>query len=303
MKKIIILLFILTSGILKSTAQPNGGFENWVPEYTFESPQHWQTFNFLSLLDSQNPLSAFKATGIDKHSGNYALKLKTVYFPNNPMPDYMDDTTGGAYTGKINPSPLSFSVGFPYTWRPGKMEFWGKYQAVGGDTAAALVYLQKWNDSTGARDTIALGGTNITTTPDYTFFSVNITYYSTELPDTAAIIFVSSKHNDIARVNSTLFIDDVSLTGWVGVDEQKSYEGKVKSFPNPARDEITIVSQFEEADHVEITDVSGKLIGSYKIQNYKVIINTSAFADGIYFHTLHDKKDKILFKGKFSVVK
>lgn len=303
MKKIIILLFILTSGILKTSAQPNAGFENWFPEGSYENPQYWQTFNFLSLLNSQNPLSAFKATGNDKHSGNYALKLKTVYFPLNPLPDYMDDTTGGAYTGKINPSPLSFSYGFPYTGRPENMEFWAKYLAVGGDTAAALVYLQKWNDSTGARDTIALGLSNIISTPDYTLFSVNIIYRSTELPDTAAIVFVSSKYKNIARVNSTLFIDDVSLNGWVGVDEQKKYSGKVKSFPNPASDEITIVSQFDEADHLEITDVSGKLICSYKIQNYKVRINTSAFADGIYFHTIHDKKDKILFKGKFNVMK
>jgi len=302
-KTVFIVAILVFALPFNNNAQPNSSFENWSPEGSYEIPEGWQTLNFLSLLNPPNPISTFKASGNDKHSGNYALRLKTVYFNNNPLPDVLGDTAGGAFTGKAIPSPFSYHYGFPYTGRPEKIEFWCKYAPIGNDTAGMLIYLQKWNNFTNSRDTIALSRINISTLTEFELFQVDIAYNSLALPDTATIIFASSKDSSTARVGSSLYLDDVTFTGWVGIDENNCYAGKVKLFPNPARDNVTISTEIEEAENVKITDISGKIICEEKIQDYKVKINTAFFAESIYFYEISDKKQQVLAKGKFNVIK
>lgn len=301
MKKFVIISIILVfAPIFSGKAQPNGGFENWSTVYSILEPDNWQTLNFVS-LNPPNPLSAFRVTGIDKHSGNYALKLKTVYFDNNPFPSEIGDSTGAVFTGKITLSPFAYKYGFPYTGRPEKLEFWSKYTPVGGDTAGALVILKKWNGI--ESDTIAIGGANINETTGYSPFQADLVYYSDELPDSAVIGFAASKTPLLARLNSTLYVDDVIFTGWVGINQYDKHTDLVKIFPNPARDNINIHASIEAADKIQVTNASGKIAGIYKIQNCEVNINTGAYADGIYIFEIRDKKDRTLSKGKFNVVR
>lgn len=292
---------MLTSAILKTLAQPNGGFENWSTIFNYQTPVSWQTLNFLSSFSPPNPISAFKATGIDIHSGNYALQLKTIYINNNPAPNAIEDTVGIIFTGKVALNPPSFKYGFPYTGRPEKLEFWCKYIPVGSDKAGAIVFLQKWNGL--SHDTIAKGEITISATVAYTLFQVDLTYHSAELPDTAAITFGSSKEKEEARVGSTLYLDDVAFTGWVGIDEQETDNDKIKIFPNPASNAVNIIAHIDDANYIQVMDVSGKLLGKYELKNYKASINTVSFAEGIYFFQLFDKKDKILGKGKFNIIR
>jgi hypothetical protein len=301
MKKAVITFVFLTSLLSNAVSQPNGGFENWSTEFNYQAPDGWQTLNFISVFAPPNSLSAFKATGVDKHSGNYALKLKTMFINNNPLPGTVYDTIGYVFTGKVNVSPPSLKFGIPYVGRPEKLELWAKYFPVGMDLAGVSISLQKWNGT--STDTIAYGDIIIDSTLIYTLFQINIVYQSTELPDTMIIGFTSSYKKSKARVGSTLYLDDVALTGWVGIDEQNIYTDKVKVFPNPATDAISINAEIDEADNIQLIDVSGKLIGNYKIQNYNVNINTALFAEGIYFYEIRDNKNTPLTKGKFNVVK
>ncbi|MCE9540392.1 MAG: PCMD domain-containing protein [Bacteroidetes bacterium] len=301
MKRSIIIFGILAFTILCCKAQPNSGFENWTTIFNIQSPDGWQTLNFLGAFSPPNPISAFKATGVDKHSGNYALKIKTIFVNNNPAPGGIDDTVGLVFTGRIILSPPSYKYGFPYIGRPEKLEFWAKYLPVGNDTGGARIVLRKWNGT--GNDTIAMGESQISTTIAYTLFKVNLTYYSTELPDSASIIFGSSEDGDNARVGSTIYVDDVALTGWVGIEQHDLYADKVKAFPNPAKDELNIIAEIDDASDVKIMDALGKLIGVYKIQNHKVLINTTPFPPGIYFYDICDKNDKTLTKGKFNILR
>ena len=289
------------ASILNSTAQLNGGFENWHDEFLYQVPDNWQTLNFLSILSPPNPLSAFKATGIDKHSGNYALKIKTFFVNNNPAPNIIDDSVGLIFTGKVNYSPTTIKLGFPYSSRPEKLDFWAKYSPVGNDTGGAIVLLQKWNGI--SADTVAFGQIYIAATGAYTPMQINLTYYSNVLPDTAAIIFGASLKMGRTRVGSTMYIDDVALIGWVGIDEKNQLNNKVKIFPNPANENLTITTEFEEAENIRIMDVSGKTVGRSKIQDHNSNVNTGLFVEGMYFYEICDKNNKILAKGKFSIVK
>ena len=299
MKKKLFLNIILVFGILNSIAQPNGGFENWSTVYSLQEPDGWQTLNFIG-LNPNNPLSAFKATGIDRHSGNFALKLKTVHFNENPYPAKIPDSTGGVYTGKVTTSPFTYKYGFPYSGRPEKLEFWAKYAPVGFDTAGVLVVLLKWTGT--YADTVAIGGMNINATPDYAPFNCDLIYNSSELPDTAVIIFGASKNQQVARVNSTFFIDDVLFTGWNGIEKYDKYASLVKIFPNPAKDNVNINTSIDGSDNVRIVDASGKTAANYKIM-HELNISTATFAAGIYIYEIRDKKNKVLSNGKFNVIK
>jgi len=301
MKKAVTLFFLVACGILTIPAQPNGGFEDWHTEYSFQTLDNWQTLNILTMLTPPNPISAYKATGLDKHSGNCALKIKTIFISNNPAPNFIDDSVGLVFTGIVNYSPPLQKLGFPYTGRPEKLEFWSKYIPVGNDSGGAFVYLRKWNGNT--QDTIAFGKTYLAATGTFTLFQTHLTYYSNALPDSAVIIFGSSLKLGHTRVGSTIYIDDVAFTGWVGIDEQNTYREKVKIFPNPVRDNVTISAMIDDAENIQIVDVSGNLFGTYEIRNYKSCINTSSFAGGFYICVILDKKDKILFQDKFSVIR
>lgn len=300
-----IVLFVLSVWLNIGISQPNSGFEDWVTEFTYETPEHWQTFNFLSL--ASNPLSAFKATGLDVHSGNYALKLKSIYLNNNVLPDTfkvgdlaIGDTIGGTFIGKIHLSPVSFIYGFPYANRPSKLQFWAKYNPVGNDTAGAMVVLKGWSNGL---DTIGYGELKINSTPGYTLFEVPIEYYNENIPDSATVIFLPSRTMTSARQNSTLFVDDVALTGSVGLEETKHREPKVRVFPNPAREKITVSTTFHEAASVRIKDISGKELLFSPINDRGATFNISTLAPGMYFYEISDKKDNVLKCGRFNVTK
>ncbi len=306
MKKLTLLftILILKFSISTLVAQPNGGFENWTTLFSYEEPDDWQTFNFLSLTSPPNPASAFKVLGLDVHSGNYAIKLKTIFVNNNPNQSLITDTlSGSAFTGGINFSPFALQYGFPYTGRPAKLELWAKYFPVGNDIGAAGVVLLKRDSITHIQDTLAAGFVSIPATSSYTSFFANLTYFSSAFPDTAAILILASRDSAAARVGSTLFADDVALTGWVGIDQHDFISDKVKLFPNPAKDNLTIHTEIPEADNIEIVDNLGKLIGVYKIQNYTACINTSQLPSAGYFYKLFDKKNTLLNQGKFNVVR
>ena len=306
-KRLLLLFFILTLWIKPVIAQPNAGFEDWIPEFTYEVPESWQTFNFLSLSSPPNPISAFKAIGLDKHSGNYALKLKSVHLNNNVLPDTFQlgdldvgDTLGGTFIGKINLSPVSFIYGFPYTERPAKLEFWAKYNPVGNDTAGALVFMKR---SSNGLDSIGYAELKITATAVYTLFELPITYLSNEYPDSATIVFLSSRSGVTAREGSTLFVDDVKFTGSVGISQNGTIEPIVKVFPNPAKDNITFSINFDSADHVTIKDISGKNVLAGYLYDKKAHMNTSVLATGMYFYEIADKKNNVLKYGRFSITR
>lgn len=301
MKQFAVILGFFSVFTIKTIAQPNGGFENWSPEFSYENPDGWQTFNALIFSSPPSELSAFKVSGIDKHSGNYALKLRSVQIYNNVIHDMFGDTAGGSYTGKIIYTPFAFKYGFAYTERAEKLEFWSKYHPVGSDTGGVIVFLSKWTGS--STDTVAIGALSISSTPVYSHFDIELEYHSEQIPDSATIFFYTSQKQTCARLYSTLYVDDVLLSGWVGVDETKLNTIRVKAYPNPSMENITIEVLQANADRVRLTDISGRIVGEYELEYNKVSVDTRNFTTGLFFYEVLEAKGRALAKGKFNVLK
>ncbi len=291
-----LIVFINTSTLF---SQNNGGFENWTTINGYEEPVDWQTFNIFSIFVG-NPICATKATGTDAYSGNYSLKITSKHYPVK-ITSTFPDTVGFAFNGKITIAPPSYAIGSPYTNRPQKLSFYAKYLPVGFDNGYAGLVLYR-NKPTG-RDTIGTGTINIAPNPIYTRYDIFINYRSSSVPDSANIYFQASNSSNGKRVGNSLFIDEVKFVDFVGVEEYEINASKVKVFPNPVSDILTITAEIEEADKIEVSDGVGRLINSYKIKNNEVKINITNYINDNYYYKILDKKNKPLTFGKFSVIK
>ena len=304
MKKSTLLLALITFKVTIGLSQPNPGFENWYPEFGYESPQGWQTFNFLSFVTTPpSALTAFKATGINVHSGNYALKLKSEEVIQPDLKAVFGDTAGGIFTGNLTLSPLAVRYGVPFTSRPEKLTFWAKYQPVGSDVGGGITILTKWDSVNNHRDTVAFGISIITPSTNYVFFEMILSYYSEDIPDSLGIAFTTSQYKETARLNSTLYIDDLAFLGYVSTNNYEQQEKQVKLYPSPANEYIIIQTLgIKEAKSVTIMDVSGKQVSQSLLDNGNACINTKNFTPGTYLYGLKDDKNQTIRTGRFNVI-
>ena len=82
----------------------------------------------------------------------------------------------------------------------------------------------------------------------------------------------------------------------IGINEiNKGNIGDVKVYPNPAKDNITIETNSNTEQRLEILNLFGQTVYTIYI-NKKATINTSAFANGIYILKLSSDKETIVRK-------
>ncbi len=77
----------------------------------------------------------------------------------------------------------------------------------------------------------------------------------------------------------------------------------VKVYPNPASSQITFEISSGENKWVRIIDETGRQIQTGAIYNNAAQLNTIAYPAGIYFYEVVDKSNRVVDRGKFSVVR
>jgi hypothetical protein len=299
-RKLLFTFFICLSLISASIAQiPNNGFNSW----TNYNPNNWVTANVTMFMG--NDTSAFPITsGPDLKEGSTTLKLTTIKLATNPFAPNLPDTVGVLFTGSINFFSGSLITGFPYTGRPNDMSFLCKYNPVGTDTAWASVMLQKWNNMTNMRDTIAIGtwGVYGNMASSWSAQTVPLVYnptLSSVFPDTAVIVFSSSSYFR-PKIGSALYLDAVGFNGWNGIDEISKADGAYV-YPNPAENEVTFAVAMEEAAYVQVFDITGRKTDMAVVKNRKANIAVTSYTAGIYLYNILDEKGTVLTHGKLSI--
>jgi hypothetical protein len=310
MKKILFSIVVAVASVCALAQTPTWDFESWTGSGATIEPTGWASGNVLTAIPG-NQQSVFQATSPDVHGGTYAMKIVTVDVVTNPDPTQIPDPIGAAFTGTLN-GP-TFVLGFAYTARPATAEFWYKNTLSGADTASFFMWLTKWNGTT--RDTIAEGyWETSSSTSTYTHVTVTLIYnpaFPNTLPDTAVVIFSATgvKCLTCGNVGSTLWVDDVTFSGWNGVNEYPSSNGVIL-YPNPASVSVNISVDTEDASSVVAYDVTGRAVASASLSepvnsiNKKAgVINTSNLSTGLYSYSVIDKSGNILRAGKFNVVR
>lgn len=305
MKKLFTLLasFLLISDQLDAQTIPNNGLENWVQVFgTIEDPSNWPSSNLLTLGGFTSGPSVFKST--DKYSGTYAARLVSVPINGNPLPGIMPDTVAIILSGALNTVGNLSLKGIPFNARPDYLDFYAKYNPAGADTAHIYTFLTKWNTNNNSRDTIAVGLTQIpNTVSNYTPYQTNLIYFSTQKPDTAMVLVLSSGFNK-PKEGSELFVDQFAFTGGdVGYQEISMSAPVTSHFPNPASSQATIKTTYAQPFEVALLDITGKQCNTFKGKNGIANLDLTKQSPGIYFYRVTGIKGESVYTGKIHIVR
>lgn len=276
--------FFLNANLFSQTI-PNAGFENWTTT-TYADPDNWGTLNATTF-----PLGA---TTVDQaspgFSGNYFIQIATKNIP--PM----GIVPGYAVTGNIDPVTYAASGGFPISVRPASITGMCQYMAGSlTDYATIVVFLSKWNTTTGIRDTISY--------TKYLFlgmemawisFDIPLLYQSPLTPDTALIILGASFDHPAAF--SYLWVDDIAFSGIESTIENESYQNSLTIFPNPSNGYLNLMCHADQISNVtiQLIDLCGKIcleknVGC-EIGENQIRFDLEGIENGIYF--IHFQTEK-----------
>lgn len=268
----------------RNKALPNGDFENWSTE-TRDDLTSWYTsddylFDISGFL-FPTPLVAQSNKG---RSGTKGVELTTKEINNDLIPGMI--IVGDNF---INVERPTFAMNNRWKY----FEGYYQYKPVNGDSAFFAAFLFKSG--------IPIGGVQFTvdqTVTSYTYFSKEITYYTTVAPD-SAVVFITSSNPDESRGNgSWLLLDDIQFS-----DNNSSVFdinlNKLTVYPNPFTDKIhfTGIDQMIGADFT-IVDVLGKPVTS-GILTRNLTVDLSDQIPGVYVLHItgkHVNTTKILIK-------
>jgi len=289
--KTILLISCLFYNSLFAQQIFNGGFETWTDQHHAQS---WRC-NIPNTETCYPPVSFGAIRTSDSHNGNWAAELiaDTCYL----HPSYM------VFTGFI----IYGDSLMPYTERPAQLNFFYKFQSVGNDTGFALIRLNLL-DSSGLYPGTLIGegkASIVSDTNVYTLMSAPIQYYLTDTPQVIQIIFSTSKtladrqvplvscdSGGGAYAGTTLWIDDVSVSGGTLNIGDNSITYKFKVSPNPATNLLTITTTSTQPSEIILFDITSRQLMQEKFSG-SATLNIENLAKGVYLYEVRNENGVI----------
>lgn len=276
MKKQFLFIALLgTASYSQAQSVPNGGFENWNNQTTYEDPQNWTSMNVLSMFGAE--ATAIKST--QAHSGNYALKL-TTSVSDLGSDGEMDTIAGVLILGTSDFLNGTGAEGYPFTQRPDSLTGWYKLTSPDDVPFQLEFFSSKWNATNQNYETIGDASFSGEASSTYIRFSVPIDYSSNATPDSIRFFIVNANTN--TSVTNELYLDDLAFvynTSTAGLEEQTA---QVRMYPNPVTNQLFIQSE-EPIQHLSVLDVQGKSLFEQRGNTGTNQVETGNFTPGIYF--------------------
>lgn len=274
---------------------------NGQPNYDEPKPiDFFATLNKLCTIGIQPIITVSKTN--DAHSGQAALLRTQVFGTANP------DSTAGAFStlvpglinsGVFNSTNLTnpLEQGQPYTQRPACISGWYKYLPINADSAAISLRLTKNHQLVGNASMAVLAPV-----PNWTFFSLDVVYISTDNPDTIDLVFASSAGGQVGDgyKGSRLFIDEITIGTCVNAiaAENKAF---AQLFPNPTSDFLKIDWDKNNAPlQFSLYNLDGKKVKETVLFS-PTAINLVDLPNGIYFYELINAENQRM-TGRISVI-
>lgn len=284
---------------------PNGDMETWSvytspvpPNITCDYPNGWDTPDKIgSDLGLTDHVTEKESSNV--HGGALSAKMTTKHLLVIPPATFLD-VPGTITTGVIGFDFVTFtpsvSGGAPVTSVIESFDGFFQYAPAGLDTMNIVVYMFSGSD------TIGVGLFRSGATAGWEEFNCPITYFTADVPDVMQIIITSSGSFDSPAEGSVLYVDDMSVTGGINVEEWTSLGLKPNVFPNPATDHININNPASNDVLMEVYNLQGQRVDMLTLQPEMNGINLSAYASGIYTFRLLDNGVQV-YGGKFKVAK
>jgi len=290
MKKISFLVLALATVGIVNAQILNPSFEQWTTQGAFENPTSWETSN-VTVNTGLFPITIETVTkNSDAQQGSYAAKLTSV----SPMgfsavaPGLL---TLGTFNLDIMAQTGTVSGGVPCTDRPTHFNGFFKYEPQGSDSCFIACVLFKWNATTQSPDTVGAAlftsADNITS---WTAFNIPFTYNSSETPDTMNVIIMSSDGRYTPVVNSTLYIDNLSITSDnSSVSDIDNTAGSLP-YPNPSAGYVRL-SNLKTGTEISIYNNIGQVVKSLQVESINQTVNMSSLPQGNYIISFVDTSD------------
>lgn len=275
MKKysIVFLLIIISIAFpFPSKAQIlNAGFEQW----TAGQPDNWWTNNVPTVLSPVTQTTT-------KHSGSYALRGEVLNYAGYP------------YTALV--SSGSLNDGFSISQRYARLTGYYQFNPVGGDQLEIYVIMTKGGIGIAEGELIIKNAA-----ASYTQFTVDLTYYSSEVPDLCDITIVINgpTEDDDYHAGSVMYLDDLAFSGTTAVDENSAQMqiperfALGQSYPNPFNPSCMIEYSVPEISKVSVKvyDIMGREIttlfqGINVPGSHKVVFQPDQLPAGLYFYQM-----------------
>lgn len=300
----IVLAAVASVTTLVAKAQvPNGNLEAWMDFSIYEDPDTngiLKTLNIISTFPQNPPVTCFKEG--NANSGQYCAKIvaNQVQALNIFVPGVL-----GTVTPFFQPA-IGCHLQKPYSGRPATFKAFIKYAPVTGDSAEMFSYVLKQNgnnfDTLGIAKKKFLQAINSWQEQVVDFTYTNTTDVGTHI----SLVFVTSKSYNFSNltgcagsVGSTMYIDDVSLTGYNGVEEMLFTGEEINVFPNPTDNivNITITDNLSNAK-LSVTDMNGREISSQNVSGNQFTIDVNTLKAGNYLIIL-SQDNKVLGRKTF----
>lgn len=343
MKKIYFLLITVAFPVLLfGQAVPNAGMENWrsntsgsSPAVTVNAPISWYGFDSLIIADEETflPLlySLYHPThlhaqlyqeGTIVNSGSSSAKVMTL------KQDTIGIVPGSLSNASVSVNALAligggslasastFHGGSPVTMRITTVSAYVQYMpgidsvtGLMGGNDTGLLTVQTYGHIHGNDTLVGTGVVQILpTSGSFAQITANVVYWDTAyVVDTVRIIFSSSGGGaSKALDSSTLYVDDVSMTGVVNPD----YTGVpgiissdlIKVYPNPASGTIYFDCPQNSGFIAVLYSVNGQAVATKTLTGSDAL-DVSTLPAGLYFYAVFDKNGSAVQRGKVAVSK
>ncbi len=244
---------------------PNAGFENWITVGSYQDPVQWTTINQTTTSQGAG-LSCEKGT--PGAVGNSYVKLTSLALAGV-----------GVIPGQLSAVDANGMTGFPYAARPEALNGMWKHAIQTGDAGFITVTLTKFNTTSQSDEAVGVGSISVAgTQAAWQSFSMPITYISSDMPDKAIILIMSSAGSGIA--GSTLSLDELGFGNFTGIDEPNALP-ELTVRPTLATDLLTVTTAIPMAE-LTILDLSGRSVKTMSTGQAQVEMHVSDLPVGRY---------------------
>jgi len=277
------LIFILLIAFpFFTTAQENGGFEEWgdtgptwypdemvinnIPDAAWGVPTKWKGVDYYGVARTS-----------DAYSGAYSLILHNWY-------NYANQSISHKQAIQNIPNAIS-----------------GYYKYIADENEGIYpVGLGQVIITNSLEDTISLTNFTLDTTSVYQYFEFDLDQTTNATPDSIEITFTNVEYGFgctglTLNVCNFLYLDDIQLSFTIGNTPIDLSSELIKLYPNPSSEYIHLDTD-ENEFHIKVYDMKGELLLTDK--NNKRL-NVKEFSTGLYFVKIYDGDFEVVGTNRF----